>query len=78
LIEVSELTKRFDNFTAVDEVSFTVDEGETLILLGPSGCGKTTILKMINLLIEPSAGRLSIKTISDLKRHLEKREPQGA
>lgn len=78
MIEVSELTKRFDNFTAVDEVSFTVDEGETLILLGPSGCGKTTILKMINLLIEPSAGRLSIKTISDLKRHLEKREPQGA
>jgi len=68
LIEVSELTKRFDDFTAVDKVSFTVDEGETLILLGPSGCGKTATLKMINLLIEPSAGTVRINGTDVRKR----------
>lgn len=68
MIEVSKLTKRFDDFTAVDEVSFTVDKGETLILLGPSGCGKTTTLKMINLLIEPSAGTVRIAGTDVRKR----------
>jgi osmoprotectant transport system ATP-binding protein len=45
---------------AVRDVSFSVTPGETLILLGSSGCGKTTILKMINGLIEPTAGRIEI------------------
>lgn len=45
---------------AVKQVSFTVAEGETLVLLGTSGCGKTTTLKMINRLIEPDAGTIHI------------------
>lgn len=45
---------------AVDNLSFTVPEGETCVLIGPSGCGKTTTLKMINRLIEPTGGKLEV------------------
>ncbi len=60
MIEVEHLTKRFGNTKAVDDVSFTVAEGETLVLLGTSGCGKTTTLKMLNRLIEPTSGTIRI------------------
>lgn len=58
MIKTKGLTRRFGTFTAVREVSFELQEGETLTLIGPSGCGKTTTLKMINRLITPSAGRV--------------------
>jgi len=60
MIKVENITKTFGDFTAVDHVSFTVQEGENLVLLGRSGCGKTTLLKMINRLIEPSSGEIYI------------------
>lgn len=60
MIKVSNLTKTFGNFKAVDDISFSVKEGEILVLLGTSGCGKTTTLKMINRLIEPSSGVVTI------------------
>ena len=44
----------------VDDVSFAVAAGQTLVLLGPSGCGKTTLLKLLNRLIEPDAGTVEI------------------
>ena len=69
MIEVSNLTKKFSGLTAVDNISFSLEKGETLILLGTSGCGKTTTLKMINRLIEATSGKVFIegKNIQDQK-----------
>lgn len=60
MIEVKNITKTFDGFNAVEDVSFAVKEGENTVLLGRSGCGKTTLLKMINRLIEPTRGEIRI------------------
>ena len=60
MIEVQQLTKTYQQTVAVSNVSFTVNEGETLVLLGTSGSGKTTTLRMINRLIEPSSGNIII------------------
>jgi osmoprotectant transport system ATP-binding protein len=45
---------------AVDDCSFSAEDGEFIVLLGPSGCGKTTLLKMINRLYEPTGGRILV------------------
>ena len=60
MIELQQLTKRYGDVLVVDRLSLTVARGELLVLLGGSGSGKTTTLKMINRLIEPSAGRVRI------------------
>jgi len=60
MIVAEHLSKHFNQTVAVDDISFEVKEGETLVLLGTSGCGKTTTLKMINRLAEPSGGRISV------------------
>jgi osmoprotectant transport system ATP-binding protein len=60
MIKASNLVKRFGNATAVAHISFEVTEGENLILLGTSGCGKTTTLRMINRLIDPDEGTISL------------------
>ncbi len=60
MIEVQQLTKRFGELTAVDDVSFKVDSGKTLALIGSSGSGKTTILRMVNRLIEPDEGKILV------------------
>ena len=60
MIETIGLTKRYASAVAVDDLSLHVSEGELLVLLGGSGSGKTTTLKMVNRLIEPSAGRITI------------------
>ena len=60
MIELQSLTKRYDGLAVVDQLSLTVARGELLVLLGRSGSGKTTTLKMINRLIEPSAGSVTI------------------
>jgi osmoprotectant transport system ATP-binding protein len=60
MIETIGLTKRYGNVAAVDDLSLHVSKGELLVLLGGSGSGKTTTLKMVNRLIEPTAGRVTI------------------
>ncbi len=57
-IVVEQLTKRFGEFAAVDDVSFTAPEGAVTALLGPSGSGKSTVLRMIAGLEEPTSGRI--------------------
>jgi len=60
VLRVSHLTKRYGAQLILDDLSFEVAEGETLVLLGPSGCGKTTLLKTLNRLIEPDRGTIEI------------------
>jgi spermidine/putrescine transport system ATP-binding protein len=57
-IVIEGVTKRFGNFTAVDNVSLNIRRGEFFSLLGPSGCGKTTLLRMIAGFEQPEEGRL--------------------
>lgn len=64
MVSLNQVSKKFHYYKAVDDVSFTVEEGETLVLLGTSGCGKTTTLKMINRLLQPDAGEISIHGLS--------------
>ncbi|MBE1706929.1 MULTISPECIES: ATP-binding cassette domain-containing protein [Mesorhizobium] len=65
LLAVSNLTKRYRRggkaVTAVDDVSFHMDPGETLALAGPSGSGKSTIARLVLRLIEPDAGRIEFE-----------------
>lgn len=58
VLKVDHLTKRFGDFVAVDEVSFTIKPGEILGLLGPNGAGKTTTIHMLLGLITPTAGSI--------------------
>ncbi|WP_327053556.1 ABC transporter ATP-binding protein [Halomicrococcus gelatinilyticus] len=60
-LEIDDLVKQFGDLTAVDDVSFTVEEGEFVTVVGPSGCGKTTTLRMIAGLEDPTAGTIRIR-----------------
>jgi ABC-2 type transport system ATP-binding protein len=55
-IEAFELVKSFNGFTAVENISFNVEEGEIFGLLGPNGAGKTTTIRMLSALISPTLG----------------------
>lgn len=60
IITVNQLTKKFKKFTAVEQVSFTIKEGEIFGLLGPNGAGKSTIIRMLVTLLRPTAGSASL------------------
>jgi ABC-2 type transport system ATP-binding protein len=60
VIEVQELSRRYGDFTAVDRVSFAVDEGEIVGILGPNGAGKTTIIRMVTGFLPPTGGRVTV------------------
>jgi spermidine/putrescine transport system ATP-binding protein len=74
LLEVRNVTRRFGDFVAVDDVSFSVSAGEFFTLLGPSGCGKTTLLRMIAGFDEPDAGSIVLDGV-DLKSTPPERRP---
>src|SRR5664279_3615311 len=74
LLEVRNVTRRFGDFVAVNNVSFTVEPGEFFTLLGPSGCGKTTILRMIAGFDMPDEGRIILDGV-DLKDTPPERRP---
>ena len=60
-LSVKQVTKAFDDFVAVNNVSFDVADGSFFSILGPSGCGKTTLLRMIAGLTEPASGTIEIR-----------------
>jgi ABC-2 type transport system ATP-binding protein len=67
MINVENLVKKFAELTAVDNISFTVDEGEIFGFLGPNGAGKTTTIRMLTTLIAPSSGKILINGIDTKK-----------
>jgi len=60
MIEVSNLSKSYGDIQAVDDVSFTIPDGEFVVVLGESGAGKSTLLRCLNGLTEPTSGSISI------------------
>lgn len=60
MIEADRLTRRYGDFTAVDDVSFQIEPGEIVGLLGHNGAGKTTIMKMLTGALEPSSGAVRV------------------
>ncbi len=60
ILEVENLAKHYGDFAAVDDISFTVEEGEVFGLLGPNGAGKTTTISMLTGIIEPTSGTARI------------------
>lgn len=75
MIEIRNLTKRYDANTVVDDVSLTVEKGQIAALVGTSGSGKTTLLRMINRLVEPTSGSVLIdgSDTATLEPHLLRR-----
>ena len=60
LLEVEGLTKRFGGLTAVDEVTFTVEERRIFSIIGPNGAGKSTLFKLVTAFLRPTAGRVRV------------------
>lgn len=71
ILQVKNLTKKFGSFTAVDDISFSLKEGEILGLLGPNGAGKTTTIQMLLGVLTPTSGEV-IYFGKNLKNHREK------
>ena len=63
MIEIQDLSKYYNDFCAVDQISLSVRPGEILGLLGPNGAGKTTTLRMLTGFFKPTSGRISVKDL---------------
>jgi len=83
MIEIRNLTKKFGRFTAIDNLSFTVAEGEVLGFLGPNGAGKSTTMKVITGFLSASAGTVIVEGYDISKNPIEVKSligylPEGA
>ena len=72
MITLNSVTKTFGAFTAVDNVSYTIEVGEHFALLGPNGAGKTTIVRMLLDFIKPTSGRITINGVPVSDPHSRK------
>jgi ABC-2 type transport system ATP-binding protein len=77
MIRVSHLVKKFNDFTAVDDVSFEVEKGTIFAFLGPNGAGKTTTIKMLTTLLRPSSGLIEVDGIDPAANPNEVRKRFG-
>ncbi|OQY24267.1 MAG: ABC transporter [Anaerolineaceae bacterium 4572_32.2] len=77
MIELIDLTKQFDDFTAVDGVTLSVPQGEILALLGPNGAGKTTTVRMLAAILRPTAGQATVAGYSVIEHPQEIRRRVG-
>lgn len=76
-VEIRGLTKRFNGFTAVDDLSFSVGKGEIFGLLGPNGAGKTTTIRMLTTLLTPTSGTAKVNGFSVIDEPMKVREGLG-
>jgi phospholipid/cholesterol/gamma-HCH transport system ATP-binding protein len=72
VIEVVDLVRKFGDRTVIDEISFTVQRGETLVIMGGSGCGKSTLLRHIIGSMKPTSG--SVKVFGEEITDMDERE----
>ena len=77
MIRVENLTKTFDQFTAVKDISFQVETGEIFAFLGPNGAGKTTTIKMLTTLLRPTTGRIHLDGFDPWVKQREARQRFG-
>lgn len=75
MIEITNVTKKYGNFTAVDDISFTIQNGEIIGFLGPNGAGKSTTMNMITGYIEPTEGTITVNGY-DIQRKPQKAKKQ--
>jgi ABC-2 type transport system ATP-binding protein len=77
IIEVKNLTKKFKEFTAVNDISFTVNKGDIFAFLGPNGAGKTTTIKMLTTLLKPTEGEIILNGFDVVKNPSDVRKSFG-
>ena len=77
MIRVRNLVKNFGSFTAVNDVSFDVEEGEIFAFLGPNGAGKTTTIKMLTTLLKPTSGQMELDGLDPQTQQNEARKRFG-
>jgi ABC-2 type transport system ATP-binding protein len=77
MIRVSNLVKKFDKLTAVDDISFQVEAGEIFAFLGPNGAGKTTTIKMLTTLLHPTSGTIQLDGLDPRTHQHQARQSFG-
>ncbi len=75
MIEITNVTKKYGNFTAVDDISFNIQNGEIIGFLGPNGAGKSTTMNMITGYIEPTEGTITVNGY-DIQKKPQKAKKQ--
>lgn len=77
IVEIKNLTKKFGDFTAVDSISFSIEEGEIFGFLGPNGAGKSTTLSMLATLLTPTSGKARVNGYDIVEQRDEVRDSIG-